>query len=319
MNAQKTGSQGQTWIGSRLTLLAIAFACGGLVSGQITQDNPRGKDDERAGRLEEMRRLVRPFRAYKIEQGQRVAVPLRPEPLQRWNDPTRAFSDASLWVWGMTGRPVAAVAVELYPASGKKGERWAHEFVSLAGGPIEVEGGQGIEYSPTVPVPRSDGSLWWAPRRPGIELREIPGAPVPALVEADRLRQLKSLAQRFSGHEFYDRTQQTYVLRLLPHPVLRYADAGGNLVDGAVFLFAHGTNPEILLLIEAQGRAPGSATWRFGLAQLSRADLTVRLDQKDVWTRSVSPQRSTEDPYFVVQTARRPPADDPRPEIGEKP
>ena len=130
MNPKKTGSLGRTWIGSRLTLLVIAFGCGGLVSGLIAQDNPRGNDDERAARLEEMRRLVRPFRAYKVEQGQRVPVPLRPEPLQRWNDPTRAFSDASLWVWGTTGRPIAAVAVELYPASGKKGEFWAHEFVS---------------------------------------------------------------------------------------------------------------------------------------------------------------------------------------------
>jgi hypothetical protein len=90
-------------------------------------------------------------------------------------------------------------------------------------------------------------------------------------------------------------------------------------VDGACFLFVHGTNPEVLLLIEAQEREIGSATWRHALAPLARAELAVQLDQKDVWTRPSPLQLSTEDPYFTVQTVRRPPDDDPKPGTLEKP
>jgi hypothetical protein len=319
MTAHKTGSRRRSWIGSRLALLALAFVGGGLAHRLSAQENPPRKDDVRAGRLEEMSGLVRMFRAYKIEQGQRVPVEIRPEPLQRWNDPTRAFSDASLWVWGTTGRPIAALAVELYPVGRTKGERWGHEFVSLATGPIEVERSERIEYHLTTYAPRMEGTLKWAPKGPGIEFGEIPGAPTPARIEVERLRQMKALAPRFSAREYYERTRQNYVLRLLPHPVLRYADPGRGLVDGAFFLFVHGTNPEVLLLIEAQEREPGSATWRYALAPLSRAELAVRFDEKEVWTRPSPLQLSTEDPYFTVQTVRRPLADDPRPETGEKP
>jgi hypothetical protein len=307
------------WFGLTLALVVLAFACEGLEQRLRAQDSSRAKGDDRAGRHEEMSGLVRQCRAYRVEPGRRVPVELRPEPLQRWNDPTREFSDASLWVWGNTGRPIAALAVELYPADRTKGERWAHEFVWLTTEPIEVERGERIDDHLTTQSPRIEGTLRWAPKRPGIEFREIPGAPAPARAEVDRLRQFKALAPRFSAREFYDRTRQTYALRLLPHPVLRYADPERNLVDGALFLFAHGTNPEILLLIEAQGDEPGSATWRYGLAPLSRAELTVRLDQKDVWTRPIPPQLSTEDSYFTMHTVRTPPADDSASGTREKP
>jgi hypothetical protein len=303
-----------------LALLALAFACAGPEQRLCAQEVPRAKEDGRAGRLEEMSGLVRLCRAYRIEpQGRRVPVEIRPEPLQRWSDPTREFGDASLWVWGTTGRPIAALAVELYSADRTKSERWAHEFVSLSTGPVEVERVERTEYHLTTNAPRIEGTLRWAPKGPGIAFVEIPGAPAPAAVEVDRLRQLKALASRFSAREFYDRTRQTYVLRLLPHPVLRYADPNNNLVDGAVFLFAHGTNPEVILLIEAQGGEPGSATWHYALAPLSRAELTVRLDQKDVWTRPIPLQLTTADPYFSVQTVRAPPADDSAPGTREKP
>jgi hypothetical protein len=284
------------------------------VRGQDSQADAR---DDKAGRLEEMRQLVRPLRAFKVERGERVPVALRSEPVQRWNDPTREFSDGSLWIWGPSGRPLGAVAVELYP-SRERGDAWSYEFVSLATGPIEVEGGEGFDTSGELVIPsRSDGSLGWAPKVPGVEFRDVPGAPLPGRSQAQRMRQSKTIASRFSADETYK--DQTYTLRLLPHPIHRYADPSDGLTDGAVFLFVHGTNPEVFLLIEAHGREPKSETWRYGLARLSNAGPTVRLDQKVVWTLPVVTKPAADETYFLARKPRPTPATEARPDGEPRP
>ena len=51
-------------------------------------------------------------------------------------------------------------------------------------------------------------------------------------------------------------------LRLLPKPLYRYEPKAGPVIDGAVFAFVMGTDPESLLLIEAVksgGKQSGSS------------------------------------------------------------
>src|SRR5262245_7507812 len=99
--------------------------------GTLTaQESKCSATDASTERRAEMKGLVQPMRAVQIKDGQRIPLEIRPEPLQRWNDPTREFSDGSLWLWTARGRPVAAVAVELYP-SRTHGQAWSFELVSL--------------------------------------------------------------------------------------------------------------------------------------------------------------------------------------------
>jgi hypothetical protein len=281
-------------------VLAVAFP---FASSRLHGDDAKAAS-ESGQRSEEMKQLVAPLHAVKIEGARRVPLVLQKEPLQRWNDPTREFSDGSLWLWTSGERPVAAVAVELYRAR-DLGAHWSFEFVSLSTGLVEADAENGFEVRwPDLAPPRPDGSLVWAPKVAGVEFKPIPDAPAPGQTESARLRQMKAQAQRFSGDEFYEPSKQTYVLRLLPRQVHRYADPDAGIIDGAIFLLAYGTNPEVMILIELRGQDTATARWHYGLARLSRAGPTVRLDQKVVWSRPHATRPLPDEVYFIARQRR---------------
>jgi hypothetical protein len=76
---------------------------------------------------------------------------------------------------------------------------------------------------------------------------------------------------------------------MLAQPIHRYRDPLAGLLDGAMFIFAHGTNPEIVLLIEAAGQDAAAAAWQYGVARLGSAELHVSLDSREVWTQERTP------------------------------
>lgn len=283
-------------VAAATALLATLLPCGSL-RGQ--EPKPEAADDP-AGRLAEMGRVVERIR---VRRGQ-AAAEKTVGPLLRWNDPTRRFSDGTLWAWGAKGRPLALVATELYP-TGPIGPYWSFELVSLAPGPLAVEfDGPFLPFGAMEPsAPRTAAS--WSPGTSGVSWGSLPGAPAPAPGEAARLRQMRELAQRFTAHEVNRRKgqEQRYELRLLPRPVHRYADPEADVLDGALFLFASGTNPELALLIESRGRGP-SASWSYGLARLSRAAPFVRLDDRDVWSQPYALRPVPTDAYYIVSIGR---------------
>jgi hypothetical protein len=134
--------------------------------------------------------------------------------------------------------------------------------------------------------------------------RQIDDAPAPASTPAERLRQMKELLKLFSTREVYGLKSQAYALRPLPHPIDRYADLTTGLLDGAIFIYAHGTNPEVLLVIEAQRRGSSAPAWWFAAAPLTRAEPTIRLGQKDVWTHPIKEVPSIDDTYFLARKRR---------------
>lgn len=299
-----------------ISLISLRLiAIGALISLPITvsaptrslaQEAKSASETDRAERRTEMQQLVQPMRAVGLNEATRIPLDLKAEPLHRWNDPTREFSDGSLYLWTNHGRPHAAIAVELYPVR-TGGQAWSFELVSLSTGLVEVDGGPGFDIkSDDFERLRDDMVLNWAPKTPGIEFKEVPGATGPAATEPARLRQMKAFADRFSADEFYEPSNQTYRLRLLPRHVHRYADAGSDILDGAVFLIAHGTNPEIFLLLEAQGKTAETARWRYALARLSMAAPTVRIDQNVVWTQPLAKNLTPSDTYFIVRKPRKP-------------
>jgi len=270
---------------------ALAFA-GGVpgrhANGQDPTPSAKDKDaEERARRLAEMEELAHSLKVVAVdEQGKETPATLAKEPLHRWTDPTRAFSVGSLWAWKVSGRPVAVVGIELYAL-------WSLEFVSLSTGLVRAE----------------DGSIRWAPTKAGVAFSAIPDAPTPAASEAGRLRQMRDLAPRFSGREYWDK--QHYALRLLPHPIDRYSDPASGVVDGALFIYANGTNPEILLMIEARRTGDGPPQWSFAAAPLSHAEVTLKLGERDVWrapSKDMGQPIRPSDPYYDILTSRRVPA-----------
>ncbi len=202
----------------------------------------------------------------------------------RFNDPTRDFHDGAVWAFGDQGRPAALLTLERYKT------KWAWELVSLSEG---------------VFAELADG--WkWSPGKPALELRELAGADAPAEAETGRLRQMKALARRITATQRVG--DQRYELRMLPQPVVRYADSRGGIIGGALFAFVYGTNPEVVAVIECHAAAGGGSGWQYGFVPLTTAPASVSLDGKEVWSKphSVLPRRQEPYTFFGDPAAKVP-------------
>jgi hypothetical protein len=68
-------------------------------------------------------------------------------------------------------------------------------------------------------------------------------------------------------------------LRLLPQPIDRYTPSSADRADGAIFLLAFGTNPEVALFIESDGTA-----WNYAAGRLSGAcQIRLTIDGVTAW------------------------------------
>jgi len=65
-------------------------------------------------------------------------------------------------------------------------------------------------------------------------------------------------------------------------PLHRYADADRGLIDGAIFSYAAGTNPEAILLVECRKGEKGSA-WQGAFARFGANSIEARSASKLVW------------------------------------
>jgi len=214
------------------------------------------------------------------------------DPIYRFNDPARDFSDGTVWAFGKSGRPAALFTMALMKDDGGK-PIWLCEFTSLSGGPVR-----------TTPVPGGDAPDW-SPLSSGIVWKPITDAPAPAGDESKRLRQMRDIARRFKANEYFQPKggvrEERYELRTLAKPVHRYADPKAGLVDGAIFLIAYGQNPETVLLIEAREKA--GLSWSYGLARISGAKVNVLLDDRQVEEFPAWPPNRPVDPYLLFTLA----------------
>ena len=196
---------------------------------------------------------------------------LSERPFLTFGDPARGNEAGTLWAWSNGGRPIAMM--ELYRATGDD-QPWVHALTMT---------------SPQLIRMTSKTGATWTPKKSDFEPRELPGDIAVGDKQVLRLRQMKEQARRFAAHEFWDPNNSRFELRLLTQPVHRYADAANKLIDGAVFVFAHGTNPEVLLFIEAVGSDAVSAKWQYACFRLGSAELHVELDNHKVWQRDRTP------------------------------
>lgn len=220
----------------------------------------------------------------------------QPEPILRWSNPTAGTVFGEVFVWTDRGRP--AVVASLY--------RW---FSPDWGNTIEV-----CSLSSSRLTGQRDRAEFWNPEVPGIAFQTIADADEPASAPVARLVQMRRLASGFVAELADTRGNDTGTkrqLRLLNQPVFRYPapKAEASYLDGALFTFVEGTDPEVLLLIEAD-TADGKPVWRFGLARMNRDALRVTLRDKLVWTAPFleDPLNHSREPYtlFPIKPRSKP-------------
>lgn len=92
--------------------------------------------------------------------------------------------------------------------------------------------------------------------------------------------------RRSNIHASVGRKEQRSELRLVSQPLLRYEPADKRIVDGALFSFSLGTDPEVLLLLEARpekDRPEKDRVWQYAFARFHFVDLTAFHKDQEVW------------------------------------
>jgi hypothetical protein len=266
----------------------VILCCLLPAAGQAPDNPPRqesAKDkEEKAALMEHMKRAAKSY-TIALASDAPKKLTLLEEPLLRFDDKVTGVVDGTLFVWMLDDRPVATASVWIR----KTGHEF-HEFQSLAAGALTAS---------------SQGQAKWTPARPGIETKPAPHAQPPAATAARRLHQMRAFAREYSASVTgLDKDQQ--VLRLLPQPVYRYGRPEGAVADGALFAYCKGTNPEVLLLVEAVKGGQG-LQWQYAFARMSSRECEVRREDKVVWSVPLVRGESPSDPYFnVVQRYQGP-------------
>lgn len=218
-------------------------------------EEPRRAKQLAADRLETMRAWVLAADVKSAEPG--FPAKFVEKPLLRYSDAGSGYVSAAVWKLGETGRPKAILICELRLYDRPN---IAYELISLT----------------ETPFSSKSTDMNWSPKGTQYEFKPITGAPKPAKLPQHRLKQMRDLAARFSGNEVVAGNRS--VLRLLPQPIDRY-QPGGDETDGAIFVLAWGTNPELMLLIETDGNE-----WKYATGRTSGAEsLELKLDDEQVW------------------------------------
>src|SRR5262249_24660053 len=217
-------------------------------------------DSEKKLDLKKHALIAEVARSYHVHLGadstEETEAKLLETPLLRWTNPVEDATDGAVFTWiSGDGRPLAMAC--LYEFPGRK--RVDHEFVSL---------------SPERLTAVRQGHIVWTPDTNSVRFQQLPGqVEPPAARAAQRLTQMRNITQRFSASVDIWQRGKT-VLRVLPKPLYRFGKEEGAVLDGAVFWLTQGTDPEILLLLEARPDGEGR-TWHYAAARMSSNPLEL--------------------------------------------
>lgn len=246
-------------------VLACVLGCDPLGAA----DEPVADKEDEARREEQLKNLRRSAAQYVVSPADDRKRPFkfREGAVLRFSNPVTGCKDGALYLWVGHGRPQAVAKVYTYD-----NEHFSHEFQSLFEGAVVAE---------------RDGKSVWNAADPGVTFHELADAPGPAPSAAERLRQMKALAGKFSATYVNGPPGTTSLdLRLLIQPVFRFEPGDDRRgPDGAVFAFASGTNPMAILMLEARPVGEGRK-WHYAFARTASGAVAARYDGKEVFSVS---------------------------------
>ncbi len=267
---QCQGRPTRAWNESKIhmpsALSAIVLA---MLLGQTEPSAPTKADDEKKVAAARLLYMKKSATVYDIRLGEekKISMNVVPEPALRWNNPVSSVPDGALFLWvGPNGRP--ELAAQVFIAAGTK-DLWLHEFQSLSTDSFTVMRGEDAA---------------WQPRKAGIEMKPLKDAAEPADTPVRRLIQMRKIAQDFAADDDFE-GKSRWELRLLTKPLQRYGKPDSKILDGALFVFAHGTDPEVFLMLEAQ-TTEGVSRWHYGLAPMTAYAVKASYKGESIWSRA---------------------------------
>lgn len=248
-----------------LVTMLLGMVCAAFAFAQ--EDDAKEDAQVRADRLKNMKQQAA---AYQLTlAGGKSELTLHDEPVLRFSNPVSGVPDGIVVMWKDGERP--AVFAQVFQT---KDGLWVHECQSIAAAGLTMKKGD---------------TIFWEPKEAAEGFRTLDGSDTPAASAARRLAQMKSLAGEFAAADDFkinttDVEPTRHTLRLLTTPIYRYADESEGILDGAVFAFVHGTDPEVFLVFESRTDKDGKAGWHYNLAPMTCWAVTASRDGKEIWS-----------------------------------
>ena len=217
---------------------------------------------------------------------------LQKTPLLKYTNPVRNVKQhGAIYLWTVEDRPgvIASFwsAVEL---SQPNLRRLNFEWHSLSEEPVSAD---------------RFGERLWDATEPGLEWKRLSEVPPPAASRALRLLQMRRIASSFSA----EIDTQESELRLIPQPLFRYPSQADRTLDGAIFAYVMGTDPELLLLIESRSGEGGTEEWYSGFARFTNYGVVVQRDGQQWWSCAQVQSGQRTGRYYLRLAVERLPAD----------
>ena len=191
-------------------------------------------------------------------------------PLMVWSNPRRANGQIGhIFLWTYQRRPAAIGTVFSHPTNNGMYRRFYHELHSLS--------------ETTIAPDREREPVRWKPRG-GVRWYPLQNVAAPAEQPARLQLQIRQLARRFSAHTV-DRTGQRWPLRMLSRPIYRYPANRPHHLGGVLLslLGDAGSDPELVLMIEAKLLSDGTAAWHFTPVRMTDHETFLSWDDREIW------------------------------------
>lgn len=200
------------------------------------------------------------FQPVAQEGKERDPLILRPDPLIRYGDATRDIGSSALWVWMDDEIPAMFQKIEVNTHQGSN-NKWTWCFANSSSEKIQCSWPEVRKVSPTVEP---------------VMAHAVPGIPEIKATPAAMALAARQLSRQFTARDGKDE------LRLMPRPLMEFASEKREIPYGAVFGFATGTNPSMLLILQVEMGDKGQR-WVYRPVHMTSWNVVLDYDGKTVW------------------------------------
>lgn len=202
---------------------------------------------------------------------------LTPKPFFHWENPVRVGRTAGdFFIWFAHDQPVLVGTLFSYD--------WPTTDLSQRAVAVELHGlsehGMQVSYGPNL--------RWTAPAN-AVQASRLTDTPAPRNRRSQRLVEMRRIASRIQASTNLEGRHTP--LRLLPTPLYRFerpetiAD-DEQVLDGGIFAMVTGTDPELLLVIQALRVDDQQFAWFLTTAGFTDLPTTVKLDDEIIFQQA---------------------------------
>ncbi|GEM_PF-1420928 len=215
-------------------------------------------------------------------EGESAPFKMREEPLLRYGDPARDIGASELWTWMDEDVPAMFQKIEVNVHQGSN-DKWTWCFSN--GSSQKVKCG------------------WPSVRTQTVTVDPVALQPVPGNPEVKTNPTALALSARQISRKFTSRGGENE-LRLMPRPLMEFKSEKKGISYGAVYGMASGTNPSVLLVLQAEKTDSGER-WVFRGVHMTADKVFLLFDGNSVWEEpEQSPSKvSTWGYYFSFRDA----------------